>query len=43
MKQLGVLAAASFQARARDVGNKISAERALPAACAAIESAIQSA
>jgi rhamnosyltransferase subunit B len=41
-KQLGVLAAPSFQERARDLGNKISAERGLPAACAAIERAIQS-
>jgi len=43
MKQLGALTAHSFHERARDVGNKISAERGLPAACEAIERVIQSA
>jgi UDP:flavonoid glycosyltransferase YjiC (YdhE family) len=43
VKQLGALAAPAFHERARDVGNEISAERGLPAACEAIETAIQSA
>src|SRR3569833_44536 len=43
MKQLGELAAPSFHERAREVGNRISADRGLPVACEAIERAIQSA
>jgi len=37
MRQLHALTARSFHDRARDVGNKISAERGVSAACEAIE------
>jgi UDP:flavonoid glycosyltransferase YjiC (YdhE family) len=43
MQQLQALTAPSFHERARDVGNKISAERGLAVACEAIERVIQSA
>jgi hypothetical protein len=42
-RQLESLAAPSFHERAREIGNRISAEKGLPGACEAIETAIQSA